>query len=147
MDSNKKEILVQRIEPYMERFVKFFKVGHIKLKEAELKELAELMKMINPRYNFRWKLNCNSCIRDVVVALSNFYSRESKNVFKKGSVETFNTKDEQLPIEEEIIPKTVELSSNKEDTEVKDTPKKKRGRPKKKDLTELEEELGKLEDK
>lgn len=116
MDNNKKEILVQRIEPYMERFVKFFKVGHIKLKEAELKELAELMKMINPRYNFRWKLNCNSCIRDVVVALSNFYDRESK-----------------------YVPKTDNSSSN----ELKTTDKEYE-EVEGEDLTSLEEELGNL---
>jgi|SRR5690625_4702948 len=116
MDNNKKEILVQRIEPYMERFVKFFKVGHIKLKEAELKELAELMKMINPRYNFRWKLNCNSCIRDVIVALSNFYDRESKYV----------PKTDNSPSNE---PKTTDKEYEPEVEE---------------DLSNLEEELGNL---
>ena len=111
MDNNKKEILVQRIEPYKERFIKFFKVGHIKLKEAELKELAELMKMINPRYNFRWKLNCNSCIRDVIIALSNFYDRESKYVPKTDN----SSSNEPKTVDKEYEPEVEEDLSNLEE--------------------------------
>lgn len=103
MKSNKftdteKAILVGRIEVYMEKFTKYFKVGHIRLTEAESKEIAELMRTINPRYNFNYKLNCSSCIREAVTSLSNFYSRE------RSKVET--PVEPELPVEE---PEEIEL--------------------------------------
>lgn len=96
-----KAILVGRIEPYMEKFTKFYKVGHIRLSEAESKEIAELMRTINPRYNFNYKLNCSSCIREAVTSLSNFYSRERSKVEFPVTVKTEvdNTPDE---VEEEV---------------------------------------------
>jgi len=80
MDNSQKAILVSRIEPYMEKFTKFFKLGHIRLSEAESKEIASMMRELNPRYSVNYKLNCNSCIRDAITALSNFYSRERSKV-------------------------------------------------------------------
>lgn len=92
-----KAILVSRIEPYMEKFTKFYRVGHIRLTDAESKELASMMRELNPRYNFNYKLNCNSCIRETVTSLSNFYSRERSKVEFPLPSETLKEDNEESP--------------------------------------------------
>lgn len=88
MEDSQKAILVGRIEPYMEKFTKFYKLGHIRLSEAESKEIASMMRELSPRYSVNYKLNCNSCIRDAITALSNFYSRERSKIEHPVTVQT-----------------------------------------------------------
>ena len=76
-----RETMISRIEPFKERFDRYFKVGHIKFNsESEQNELAFLMKQINPRFNVNFKTGCGSCVRDLIVALSNYYDREVKYI-------------------------------------------------------------------
>lgn len=106
MEDSQKAILVGRIEPYMEKFTKFYKVGHIRLSEAESKEIASMMRELSPRYSVNYKLNCNSCIRDAITALSNFYSRERSKIEHPVTVQTVvdNTPDEVVEeVSNEII--------------------------------------------
>lgn len=116
LTEEEKAILVSRIEPYMDKFTKFFRLGHIRLTDAESKELSSLMREINPRYNFNYKLNCNSCIRETVTSLSNFYSRERSKV-------EFPLPSEPLKEDEEVTDETTErispLSESVETTDVK----------------------------
>lgn len=104
LTDEQKAILVSRIEPYMDKFTKFFRLGHIRLTDAESKELSSLMREINPRYNFNYKLNCNSCIRETVTSLSNFYSRERSKV-------EFPLPSEPLKEEDEVNDETTERIS------------------------------------
>src|SRR5690606_19768679 len=107
MNNSQKPIRVGRIEPYMKKYTRFFKLGHIRLSEAESKEIASMMRELNPRYSVNYKLNCNSCIRDAITALSNFYSRERSKVEFPVTVETEvdNTPDEEVTeeVSNEII--------------------------------------------
>lgn len=72
MEKNK-ELIVNRIEPFMERFKKYFQLGHITFSDKELKEVAELNKMISNKTNLNFRLNCSSCVKDAIILLSNYY--------------------------------------------------------------------------
>ena len=76
-------ILVNRIEPYLDRFDKFFKLGHIKLSQKELEDIGELVSTIDPKRKLNFSVNCNSCIKDAIVILSNYHKRESSRLSKE----------------------------------------------------------------
>ena len=100
---DKKEVLIiSRIEPFIERFKKYFELGHITFNESELKGIAEISKMIDSRSNTNFRLNCNSCIRDAIVLLSNYYDLnkiESKEEIKVEEIKIVEDKVKKVPKE------------------------------------------------
>lgn len=107
-----KSILLQRIEPYNERFNNFYRLGHVRFSQRELEDLAEIVKEINPKINLRFVSNCSSCLRDAIRLLSNFYKRELKYI---------NT-EPQLPVDfNEDVPE-VEVQSSEVNTVMESTP-------------------------
>lgn len=144
-----KQILLQRIEALMPLFERYFKVGHIKFTTEQLQSLGEIYKEINPNRRLNYKISCGSCVKDAINTVSNYFSRESKNMIVVEDTETSNKAVGETIMSEPTVstPEVIEsLEEPNVSTRIEDIQKQMEGLDKRSKLykslkAELDEEL------